>query len=357
MDAKAFIKALDNLAEEKQISKDTIYEAMELALSTAYKKNFNSLTNVRVDINKDTGDIKVFSVYTVVEDDYDDFDEDTEILLSEAKEKVSDIEVGETIEEEVTPRDFGRVAAATAKQVIIQKVKEAEKESLLNEYQDKQDELVVGIVSMEDEQNYLIDLGRTMGILPKTELIGDEKVEMGSSIKAYVTKVNASQKSITVLLSRKHYGFVKRLFEVEIPELSDGTIILQGVARVPGERSKVAVYSTNDKVDAIGACIGERGSRIANIIKELNGEKVDLVLYDKDPSIFIKNALAPAKDITVIITDEKKQECMAIADESNLSLAIGKKGQNVVLASRLTHYKIDVKTKEQLGDDVGINIK
>ena len=357
MDAKAFIKALDNLTEEKNIDKEVIYEAMELALSTAYKKNFNSLTNVRVDINKDTGDIKVYSVYTVVDDEDDEFDPDTQILLTEAREQVKDIEIGETIEEEVTPKDFGRVAAATAKQVIIQKVKEAEKESLFNEFIEKQDELVVGIVSMEDEQNYLIDLGRTMGILPKTELIGDEKIEMGSSIKVYISKVNASQKSITVLLSRKHYGFVKRLFELEIPEINDGTIELYGVARIAGERSKVAIASTNDKVDAIGACIGERGSRIANIIKELNGEKIDLVLYDKDPSIFIQNALAPAKDITVIITDEKNCECMAIADESNLSLAIGKKGQNVVLASRLTHYKIDVKTKEQLGDDVGITIK
>ena len=356
MDAKAFIKALDNLSEEKNIEKDIIYEAMELALSTAYKKNFNSLTNVRVDINKDTGDIKVFSVYTVVDDEDDEFNPDTQILLTEAREQVKDIEIGETIEEEVTPKDFGRVAAATAKQVIIQKVKEAEKESLFNEFKDKEDELVVGIVSMEDEQNYLIDLGRTMGILPKTELIGDEKVEMGSSIKVYITKVNTGQKSITVLLSRKHYGFVKRLFELEIPEINDGTIELYGVARMAGERSKVAIFSTNEKVDAIGACIGEKGSRISNIIKELNGEKVDLVLYDKEPSVFIENALAPAKNVSVMITDDKKQECLAVVDDDNLSLAIGKKGQNVVLASRLTHYKIDVKTKEQLGDE-GINIK
>ena len=356
MDAKAFIKALDNLTEEKNIDKEVIYEAMELALSTAYKKNFNSLTNVRVDINKDTGDIKVYSVYTVVDDEDDEFDPDTQILLTEAREQVKDIEIGETIEEEVTPKEFGRVAASTAKQVIIQKVKEAEKESLFNEFRDKEDELVVGIVSMEDEQNYLIDLGRTMGILPKTELIGDEKIEMGSSIKVYITKVNASQKSITVLLSRKHYGFVKRLFELEIPEINDGTIELYGVARIAGERSKVAISSTNDKVDAIGACIGEKGSRISNIIKELNGEKVDLVLYDKDPAIFIQNALSPAKNVSVMITDEKKQECLAVVDDDNLSLAIGKKGQNVVLASRLTHYKIDVKTKEQLGE-TGINIK
>ena len=271
-------------------------------------------------------------------------------------EQVKDIEIGETIEEEVTPKDFGRVAASTAKQVIIQKVKEAEKESLFNEFKDKEDELVVGIVSMEDEQNYLIDLGRTMGILPKTELIGDEKIEMGSSIKVYITKVNTGQKSITVLLSRKHYGFVKRLFELEIPEINDGTIELYGVARMAGERSKVAIFSTNEKVDAIGACIGEKGSRISNIIKELNGEKVDLVLYDKEPSVFIENALAPAKNVSVMITDDKKQECLAVVDDDNLSLAIGKKGQNVVLASRLTHYKIDVKTKEQLGDE-GINIK
>ena len=209
---------------------------------------------------------------------------------------------------------------------------------------------------MEDEQNYLIDLGRTMGILPKTELIGNEKIEMGSSIKAYVTKVSVSPKSITILLSRKHYGFVKRLFEHEIPELMDGTILIHSVARLSGERSKVAISSTHPQVDAIGACIGERGSRISNIIKELNGEKIDLVLYDKDPATFISNALAPAKEVSVMITDEKKQECIAVVNNDNLSLAIGKKGQNVVLASRLTHYKIDVKTKEQLQEN-GISIK
>jgi len=355
MNSKEFMKALENLAEEKNISKDVIYEAMELALTTAYKKNFNSLTNSRVDINKDTGDIKVYTVYNVVED-YDDLDLDIEISLEEARKIVSDIQIGETIEEEVTPKDFGRVAAATAKQVVIQKIKEAEKESLAREYGDKQDELIVGIVSMEDEQNYLIDLGRTMGILPKSELIGDEKIEMGSSIKAYVTKVNVSSKSINIMLSRKHYGFVKRLFEHEIPELMDGTVLIHSVARISGERSKVAISSTNTNVDAIGACIGEKGIRISNIIKELNGEKVDLVLYDKDPAIFITNALSPAKNVSVMITDEKKQECLAVVDEDNLSLAIGKKGQNVVLASRLTHYKIDVKTKAQL-EESGISIK
>ena len=358
---REFIKALDNLAEEKSISKEGIYEAMELALTTAYKKNFGT-QNVRVDMNRDTGKIKVFSVFTVVDDEDENSSEKNqhdylnEMTISDAKKINKDYQVGDEILEEVTPKDFGRVAASTAKQVIIQKVKEAEKESLTNEFKDKQDELVVGIVSMEDEQNYLIDLGRTMGILPKTELIGNEKIEMGSSIKVYITKVNISSKSITVLLSRKHYAFVKRLFELEIPEINDGTILIHGVARIAGERSKIAVSSTNDKVDPIGACIGEKGSRIANIIKELNGEKIDLVLYDKDPSIFIQNALAPAKDVSVMITNDKKQECLAVCDNENLSLAIGKKGQNVVLASRLTHYKIDVKTKEQLNEE-GINIK
>ena len=355
MDKKEFIKALDHLSEEKKISKDFIYEAMELALLTAYKKNFNSLTNARVSINKDTGDIKVYTVYNVVED-YDDLDLDTEISLEEARKKVKDIQIGETIEEEVTPRDFGRVAAATAKQVIIQKVKEAEKQSLMDEFEGKKDEMIVGIVSMEDENNYLIDLGRTMGVLPKRELIGNEKIEMGSSIKAYVTKVSVSQKSINIMLSRKHYGFVKRLFESEIPEINDGTVLVHSVVRIAGERSKVAISSTNEKVDAIGACIGEKGSRIANIIKELNGEKIDLVLYDKDPQVFVANALSPAKNISVMITDEKNKECIAIVDDDNLSLAIGKKGQNVVLASRLTHYTIDVKTKAQL-EETGITIK
>lgn len=353
--ANEFLNALNHLSEEKHISKDELFEAMELALTTAYKKNYG-LSNVRVDINKETGNIKVLSFLTVVEDENEDYDMDIEIPLSEAKKIVKNIEIGETIEEEVTPKDFGRVAASTAKQVIIQKVKEAEKNSLEEELGDKQGEMIVGNLSMEDEKNYLVDIGRTMAILPKKELIGNEKLTMGNSVKAYVSKISITSKNISILLTRRHFGFVKRLFESEIPEVADGVVLIHGVAREAGVRSKVALSSTNNNIDPIGTCVGEKGVRISNIVKELNNEKVDLVKYDDDARIFISNALAPARDVNVIIMDEKEKLALAVVDDENLSLAIGKKGINVVLASRLTHYKIDVKTKKQLESE-GINLK
>ena len=379
MDSKEFKKAIAVLVKEKGISEDVIYEAMRLALTSAYKKNYHSLSNVRVDINEETGEISVYSFRTVVPDNYEEleewnlldeendtdedgeekepfiFDERIHIPLTEAREIVPGIEVGETIEEEVTPKDFGRVAAATAKQVVIQKIREAERNSIALEFGDKQDELVSGIVEMEDTRNYYIDLGKTQGILPKTEIIPGETIKMGSNIKVYITKVDNGSKGCTILLSRCHYGFVKRLFELEIPEINEGIILVHSVARDAGNRTKVALESTNDRVDAIGSCIGERGMRIANILKELNGEKVDLVLYDSDASKFIENALSPAKNIHVFITDEKKNEAMVVTDNDNLSLAIGKKGSNIKLAARLTHYKIDVKTFDQ-AKEMGINI-
>ena len=378
MDSKEFKKAIAVLVKEKGISEEVIYEAMRLALTSAYKKNYHSLSNVRVDINEETGEISVYSFRTVVPDNYEEleewnlldeetetdeeegkepfiFDERIHIPLTEAREIVPGIEVGETIEEEVTPKDFGRVAAATAKQVVIQKIREAERNSIALEFGDKQDELVSGIVEMEDARNYYIDLGKTQGILPKTEIIPGETIKMGSNIKVYITKVDNGSKGCTILLSRCHYGFVKRLFELEIPEVNEGIILVYSVARDAGNRTKVALESTNERVDAIGSCIGERGMRIANILKELNGEKVDLVLYDKEPAKFIENALSPAKNIHVFITDEKKNEAMVVTDNDNLSLAIGKKGSNIKLAARLTHYKIDVKTYDQ-AKEMGINI-
>ena len=385
MNGKEFKKALDNIVKEKDIDPEVVYEAMELALTSAYKKNFNSKTNVKVLFDRASGEIKVYSYLTVVPDDkmtkeeYEDYlfehytDEDdeeekvetvegeeqeeapqisyfnpeTEIKLSEAKKIDKTLEVGDTIDHEVTPKDFGRVAASTAKQVVVQKIREAERNSIVDEFGDKQDELLIGTVALEDTDNYFIDLGRTNGILPKKDIIPGEKIEMGSQIKVYVSKVDNNGKNLLILLSRTHYGFVKRLFELEIPEINDGTVMLYSVARDPGNRSKVAVYSERANIDPIGACIGEKGSRIARIIEELHGEKLDVVKYDKDPAIFIENALAPAKDLTVAITDPKKQEAMVIADGDNFSLAIGKKGQNARLASKLTHYKIDIKTTEQ----------
>ena len=362
-----FLKALNAITEDKGISKDLIIDAMKQALATAYKKNYDSKTNVRVDFDETTGEFKVISYYVVVEDYIEptykineegkeveippEINPDAQMPLEDAKELVPNIQIGETIEKEVTPKDFGRVAAGAAKQVVTQRIREAEKEAVVAEFGNKQDEMLVGLLAMEDQRNYYIDLGRARGILPKSEMIPGEEVKMGSSIKVYVTKVEAGTKGPLILLSRRHFGFVKRLFESEIPELADGSIILYGVAREAGVRSKVAVYSTNDKIDPIGACIGARGSRIASILKELNGEKVDLVKYSADPAEFIKSAMSPAKDVIVSIKDEAKKEALAVVNNDNLSLAIGKKGINIKLASKLTKYKIEVKTMEQIQEE------
>ncbi|MEG0025739.1 MAG: transcription termination factor NusA [Bacilli bacterium] len=352
MDTKEFKNAVALLVKEKGISEKVIFETLELALTSAYKKNYQSLPNVKVIIDGDKGSVKVFSYMTVVEEV---IDERIELTLEQAKKLVEGIMVGETIDTEVTPKDFGRVAAATAKQVIIQKIKEAERNNIIEEFGDKQDEMVSGLVAMEDVRNYYVDLGKTQGILPKTETIPGETIKMGANIKVYITKVENNSKGPIILLSRNHYGFVKRLFELEIPEINEGIILVYSVARDAGNRTKIAVYSEIENVDAIGACIGEKGSRINNIIKELNGEKVDIIEYDSNIVKFIQNALSPAKNVNVYILDEKKREALVIVDNDNLSLAIGKKGLNVRLAARLTHHKIDVKTVEQAKED-GINI-
>ena len=391
MNSKEFKKALE-LLEERGMDKEYIYEAMELALTSAYKKN-TGLSNVRVEVLKDKNEFKLFSFKTVVLDEAhkESLDEDNiiaeeevlteeqledeeledlpeelrykpftfnpkiHITLEEAKKIDPEIKIGETIEEEVTPKDFGRVAAATAKQVIIQKVREAERNNIASEFGEKQDEMMSGIVEMEDENNYYINLGRTQGLLPKTEIIPGEQIQMGSNIKVYISKVDINSKGALILLSRKHYGFIKRLFELEIPEISDGTVLIYSVAREAGNRTKIAVYSEISNVDPIGACIGEKGTRIANILKELGNEKIDIVKYSNDPVEFIQNALSPAKDLRVFILDEKTKETMVVVDDKNLSLAIGKGGINVKLAGRLTHYKLEVKTIEQVKES-GINI-
>lgn len=352
MNNKEFMDALNLLVKEKGIDKNIVFEAMELALASAYKKHNNSLTNVRVDINRENGEIRLFSFKTVVEEVED---ERIELTKEEASKIVPNIEVGETIEEEVDMKEFGRVATATAKQVVVQKIREAERNIIVDEYNDKKDEMVLGTVEMEDVDNYYINLGRTQGILPKSETIPGETIKMGTTIKVYITKVDTNSKGSLILLSRVHYGFVKRLFELEIPEINEGIVLVYSVAREPGVRTKIAVYSEMSNVDAIGACIGERGSRISTILKELGNEKVDIILYDKDNAKFIQNALNPAKNLRVFVTDEKKKESIVIVDNDNLSLAIGKKGLNVRLASKLTHFKIDVKTYEQAKEE-GINI-
>lgn len=368
MNGKEFIKAVKHITEEKGISEDVVFEGMEQALLTAYKKNFKGKTNVKVEIDRKTGDIKVFTYYVVVDEYHDgeeyideegntkftepDINEDAQVLLEDIISKHPDAKVGDVYQEEVTPQDFGRIATSTAKQVLTQKVREAERNSIMEEFQDKQDEIMVGSLAMEDVRNYYVDLGRAHGILPKSEIIPGEQLKMGSSIRVYVSKVENTTKGPLILLTRKHYGFVKRLFENIIPEFKDGILILHGVAREPGVRSKVSVSSMNPNIDPIGTCIGERGSRIASILAELNGEKIDLVLYSDDDAEYIKNALSPAKDVIVSIIDNtKNREALAIVNDENQRLAIGKNGINIKLASKLTKFRINIKTMEQINEE------
>ena len=393
MNGKEFQKTLEAL-KEKGIEKDYIIEAMTLALTSAYKKQ-TGLTNVRVVYDDDNLEFKLYSYKTVVldkkhkesldedeiplldeevltEEELNDeeledlpeefryrpfvFNDKIHITLEDAKKIDPSIKIGETIEQEVTPQDFGRVAATTAKQVIIQKIREAERNNIADYFSEKQDEMMSGLVEMEDERNYYINLGKTQGLLPKTEIIPGEEIKMGSTIKVYITKVDINSKGALILLSRRHFGFVKRLFELEIPEISEGTVLIYSVARDAGNRTKIAVYSENKNVDPIGACIGEKGGRIANILKELGHEKIDIVQYSKDPTTFIQNALSPAKELSIYILDEKTKETLVVVnDKDNLSLAIGKRGINVKLASRLTGYNLEIKTKEQV-KEAGINI-
>ncbi len=390
MNSEELKRAIDTFSKESGMDKDYLYDSIELGLNSAYKKQYK-LPNSRVDLNRDTAEIKMYSFKTVVldkehkesldegfkdeveltEEELNDenledlpeeeryrpfvFNDKLYITLEDARKIDPSINVGDTIEQEVTPADFGRVAAATAKQVLVQKIREAERNNIASMFEDKEGELISGTVDMEDEKNYFIDFGKTQGLLPKTEIIPGEKIKMGSNIKAYISKVDINSKGALILLTRKYYGFITRLFELEIPEISDGDVIVYSVARDAGNRTKIAVYSDNPNIDAVGACVGEKGTRINNILRELNGEKIDIVAYSKDPATFISNALAPAKDLKVFVLDEKTKETMVVVNKENLSLAIGKKGINVKLASRLTHYNLEIKTYEQV-KEAGINI-
>lgn len=390
MNKEEFKKTIYTVAKQLDMDVDYLFDSMELALNSAYKKQYR-LPNSRVVINKETGEVKILSFKTVVLDkehkesldegfkDVEDlteeelnneeledlpeeerfrpfvFNEKLHITLEDARKIDPSINIGETIEEEVMPKDFGRVAASTAKQVLVQKVREAERNNIASQFEDKEGELISGTVEMEDEKNYFIDFGKTQGLLPKTEIIPGETIKMGSNIKAYISKVDINSKGALILLTRKYYGFITRLFELEIPEISEGEVIIYSVAREAGNRTKIAVYSENSNIDPVGACVGEKGTRINNILKELNGERIDIVKYSKDPAVFIENALAPARDVKVFILDEKTKETMVVVNKENLSLAIGKKGINIKLASRLTHHKLDVKTYEQVRE-AGINI-
>ena len=344
MNSKEFIKAVDSIVKEKGIDREVVFEAMELALATAYKKNFDSLTNSKIFIDRNTGDIKVYAVKTVVEEVLDD---QLEISLEEAKKENKNAKIGDEIEIEIIPRNFGRIAAQTAKQVIVQKIREVERNMVYTEYNDRKGEIVSGIIQKADGGTIVLDLGKLEGIMPVKDQIPTETYHVNDKIKAYVVSVERGLKGAPqVLVSRSHPDFVRKLFEFEIPEIYEGLIEIKSVSRDAGSRSKVAVYSTNENIDPVGSCVGQKGIRIQNIINELNGEKIDVIEWNEDPAIFISAALLPAQVMAVDVKEEEKFAQVIVPDDQ-LSLAIGKSGQNARLAARLTNWKIDIKSESQ----------
>lgn len=341
-----FIEALEQLGREKGIDKDTLLEAIEAALISGYKRNFNSAPNVRVDISRETGVVRVFARKTVSEQP-----EDTrlEISLDAARDIDPNYQVGDIVEIEITPRDFGRIAAQTAKQVVTQRIREAERSVIYGKYVDREEDIVSGIVQRTDGRMTYVDLGETEAVLPVTEQMPTDHFRNGDRIKAYIARVERTTKGPQVVLSRTHPGLLKRLFELEVPEIYDGIVEIKAVSREAGYRSKIAVHSRNPEVDPIGACVGARGARVQAVVNELNGEKVDIIKWSEDPAEFVANSLSPAKVVDVQILEGEKV-ARTIVPDHQLSLAIGKEGQNARLAAKLTQWKIDIKSESQAAD-------
>ncbi|TLG76502.1 transcription termination factor NusA [Culicoidibacter larvae] len=347
MNTKEFLQALDTVEKEKGIDKAIIIESIEHALVSAYKKNFDQAQNVEVTIDAEKGKIVVYSLKTVVEEVEEPLEE---ISLDEAKTIKKTYKTGDVIREEVTPKDFGRIAAQTAKQIVLQSIKEAERDVIYNEYIDREDEIITGIVTSIDHENgnIYVNIGRTEALLSKYDQIASEKISHGDKIDVYLSKVERTTKGSLIRVSRTHPGLLKRLFEREIPEISNGLIEVKNIVREAGDRSKVAVYSDNPTIDAVGACIGPKRMRIQAIIDEVNEEKIDIVLWSDDPVEYITNALSPASVSMVLLDeDDEEHESMVIVPDNQLSLAIGKKGQNARLAARLTGWKIDIKSETE----------
>ena len=344
IDNKELILALEELEKEKGIKKEYLLEAIETALVTAYKRNFDSLENVRVEMDHQTGATHVYAIKEVMEKAND---EDTEISLKEAQKINPDLKEGDTVETEIVPRDFGRIAAQTAKQVIIQKLREVEREIVYNEFNERKGEIVSGLIQKADHNIVVMDLGKLEGVMPLKEQIPTEHYKVNDKIKGYVLDVEKGAKGAPqVIVSRSHPDFVRKLLEFEIPEIYEGVIEIKSVSRDPGYRSKVAVYSPDQNIDPVGSCVGQKGVRIQNVINELNGEKIDVIEWNEDPSIYIASALLPAKILAVDIKEEEKFAQVVVPDDQ-LSLAIGKSGQNARLAARLTNWKIDIKSETQ----------
>ncbi|MGZ9584596.1 transcription termination factor NusA [Paenibacillus marinisediminis] len=342
-----FIEALSEIEREKGISKEILIDAIEAALISSYKRNFNAAQNVRVDINRATGVIKVYARKTVVDEV---MDPRHEISVQASREINPNYMLNDVCEIEVTPREFGRIAAQTAKQVVTQRIREAERGLIYNAFIDKSDDIVNGIVQRQDLRNVYIDLGKVEAVLPLNEMMPNEKFKHGDRVKAYITKVENTNKGPQITLSRTHPGLLKRLFELEVPEIFDGVVEIKSVAREAGQRSKIAVYSRNPEVDPVGSCVGPKGMRVQTIVNELRGEKIDIVRWSEDVEEYVANALSPSKVVTVDVHEDEKMARVIVPDYQ-LSLAIGIKGQNARLAAKLTGWKIDIKSESQIDEE------
>ena len=347
IDSTELIIAMNELEKEQGIKKDILLEAIETALVTAYKRNFDSAENVKITMDRETGEIHVYAEKDVVEKPEEVENDKIQICLDDARKINKKLEVGDKVEIEQVPKNFGRIAAQTAKQVIVQKIREESRNFLFDEFNERKGEIVSGIVQKADGGTVVLDLGKLEGIMPVKEQIPTEKYKVNDKIRAYIVNVERGTKGAPqVIVSRANNDFVRKLFELEIPEIYEGLIEIKGVSRDPGNRSKVAVYSPNENIDPVGSCVGQKGIRIQNIINELNGEKIDVIEWNADPSTYIAEALLPAQVMAVDAKEEEKFAQVIVPDDQ-LSLAIGKSGQNARLAAKLTNWKIDIKSESQ----------
>lgn len=340
---KELLSAIAFLSKEKGVSTDVICDSLEAVLITAYKKEPEANPIADVELNRETGDYRIVAAKTVVEDVVN---EHGEISLEDARKMNPEYEVGDVVNVDVTPSNFGRIAAQAAKQVMIQRLREAERSIVYDEFYNRTDDIITGLIQRIENKNVYVDLGKAEAILPASEQIPTETYTVGQRIKCYVVEVRKTTKGAQILVSRTHPGLLKRLFELEVPEIYEGVVELKSVAREPGRRSKIAVYSRDENVDSVGACVGPKGSRVQNIVTELQNEKIDIVKWDEDPAVYIANALSPAQVISVTVDEEEKSSSVVVPDYQ-LSLAIGKAGQNARLAAKLTNWKIDIKSESQ----------
>ncbi len=344
-----FMNAIDDLIQEKGLTKEIVMEAIESALVAAYKKNYGTSQNVRVAFDGDLDGLEVLMRKDVVEEVEDEF---TQISLQDAMEIDDRYQVGDVVEYQVTPQNFGRIAAQTAKQVVVQKIREAERGMVFENYVNRQGDLITGVVQRISNETIFVNIGNTEGILVARERAAGERFRVNDRIKAYIMDVRKSAKGPQIFLSRTHPGFVERLFELEVPEIEDGIVEIRSIAREAGSRTKIAVYTEEEDVDPVGACVGAGGSRVRNIVDELFGEKIDITVWDDDPYVLIRNVLSPA-EVEKVILDEELKEATAVVPDFQLSLAIGKEGQNVRLAARLSGWKIDIKSHSQYYGEEG----